>query len=91
MPTVFCSLVKPYALLRGNMRSANKLLLTEHTHKNSLGARSLTVSAAKAWNTLPNNIIASYLMIIILFNLLFCGCGRGYKKVALLALIVLYY
>ena len=55
-PTYLCSLVKPYEPLRGNMRSANKLLLTEHKSKNSLGARSLTVSAAKVWNTLPNNI-----------------------------------
>ena len=27
-PTYFCSLVKPYETLRGNMRSANNLLLT---------------------------------------------------------------
>ena len=34
LPTYFCSLVKPYEPLRGNMRSANKLLLTEHKPKN---------------------------------------------------------
>ncbi|KAK2151443.1 hypothetical protein NP493_2622g00003 [Ridgeia piscesae] len=58
-PTYLCSLVKPYEPLRGNIRSANKLLLTEHKSKNSWGARSFTVSAAKAWNTLPNKIRAS--------------------------------
>ena len=58
-PTYLCSLVKPYEPLRGNMRSANKLLLTEQKSKNSWGARSFTVSAAMAWNTLPNNIRAS--------------------------------
>ncbi|KAK2173830.1 hypothetical protein NP493_848g03085 [Ridgeia piscesae] len=54
-----CSLVKLYEPLRGNMRSVNKLLLTEHKSKNSRGARSFTVSAAKACNTRPNNIRAS--------------------------------
>ena len=57
-PSYLCSLVKPYEPLRGNMRCANKLLLTEHKSKNSWGARSFTISAAKAWNTLPNNISA---------------------------------
>ena len=58
-PSYLCSLVKPYKQLFGNMRSANILLLTEHKSKNSCGARSFTVSTAKAWNTLPNNIRAS--------------------------------
>ena len=58
-PIYLCSLVKPYEPLRGNIRSANKLLLTEYKSKNWWGARSFTVSAAKAWNTLPNNIRAS--------------------------------
>ena len=61
-PTYLCSLVKPYEPLLGNMRSAVKLLLTEHKCKNSWGARSFTVSAAKAWNTLPNNIRASVIV-----------------------------
>ena len=34
-PTYLCSLVKPYDPFRGNTRSANKLLLTEHKSKNS--------------------------------------------------------
>ena len=58
-PTYLCSLVKLYEPLRWNIRSANKLLLTENKPKNLQGARSFTVSAAKAWNTLPNNIRAS--------------------------------
>ena len=58
-PTYLCSLVKLYEPLRGNMRSVNKLLLTEQKSKNSRGARLFTVSAAKACNTLPNNIRAS--------------------------------
>jgi hypothetical protein len=58
-PTYLCSLVKWYDPLRGNKRSANKLLLTEHKSKKSWGARSFTITAAKAWNTLPNNIRAS--------------------------------
>ena len=58
-PTYLCSLVKPYEPFRGNMRCANKLLLTEHKSKNLWGARLFTISAAKAWNTLPNSIRAS--------------------------------
>ena len=58
-PVYLCNLVKVYEPLRGNMRSANKLLLTEHKCKNSWGARSFTVSAANVWNTLPNTIRAS--------------------------------
>ena len=58
-PVYLCNLVKLYEPLRGNMRSANKLLLTEHKCKNSWGARSFTVSAANVWNTLPNTIRAS--------------------------------
>ena len=49
----------PHEPLRENMRSANKLLLTEHKSRNLWGAWSFTVSAEKAWNTLPNNIRAS--------------------------------
>jgi len=58
-PTYLCSLVKPYKPLLGNMHSANQLPLTEHKSKNSWGARLFTVSTAKTWNTLPNNIRAS--------------------------------
>ena len=58
-PTYLCSLVKLYEPLRGNIRSANKLLLTEHKPKKLRRARSFTVSAAKAWHTLPNNVRAS--------------------------------
>ena len=32
-PTYLCSIVKPYEPLRGNIRSANKLLLTEYKSK----------------------------------------------------------
>ena len=46
------------------MHSANKLLLTEHKSKNLWGVRMFTVSAAKAWNTLPNNIRASTIISI---------------------------
>ena len=35
LPTYLCSFIKPYEPLRGNMRSANKLLLTEHKSKKS--------------------------------------------------------
>ena len=55
LPIYLCSLVKPYDLLRRNMRSSNKLLLTEHSWE----ARSFALSAANAWNTLPTNIRAS--------------------------------
>ena len=58
-PTYLCSLVKPYEPLRGNMRSANKLLLTEYNSKNSWGARSFMVSVANVWNTLPNYLRAN--------------------------------
>ena len=47
-PTYLCSLVKPYEPLRGNIRSANKLLLTEHKSKNSWGARSFTEPAQQS-------------------------------------------
>ena len=58
-PTYLCSFIKPYEPLRGHIRFAIKLLLIEHKSKNSWGARLFTASAAKAWDTLPNNIRAS--------------------------------
>ena len=63
-PTYLCSLIKPYEPLRGHIRFAIKLLLIEHKSKNSRGARLFTTSAAKAWNTLPNNIRASAIISV---------------------------